>query len=722
MKRNASSKLLITSLAIVFFSILLGLVANLLTSDAEFGQWLKDRHIGMRELIIGVVILGTGSLIFTYFQFRYSQQTEQTSEKENSPKDIESDVKRFYDSLKERYLKRYESKLDGRFEITLEVSENWDGEDTKNFKGEYEGKGQISEAFEYINSAFEKQGRLLIVGSPGVGKTVLLLKLALELLEKADIQKKEAFPVIFNLASWSNKYENFDDWLISVLNSGEGLSKDFAGKLLKEERIIFLLDGLDELARNEDEETAARKRAKCLQSLNDYLDRGKKVIICCRVNEFELLRTLTGKSAPVSAKVKVNDLSEVEVLNTLMKVKEDKTDKTAATNLLKILENDENDKLLKVLRTPFYFTTALEVFDKQIFEDIYLPKNVRDLKNYLRRNFIGKKLNKTLNPHEFDEEKTKKWLKHLAKLINSKKLITFELADLQPSDIAEKWKFGLIYGAVTGLFFSLVSIISIGLVAGLFLGLVVGVVFSLGLVLIDDLIGGLFGSFVGRLTAKLFYDIREIKTEDIISLDFLKLSDWNYWKEVLFFSLIYGLVSILFLNLIVKLDVSLTVSLGLTSVSILIIGFDELKSIKGFSNLENPYQRIKGGFLTNLYFSFLLILILIMGKTFLEFYPKNETNGLTNSLNLLVTMFLYLPGLTLLYRPLFRHFVLRLCLYIEDKMPLNYVAFLNYAAEARILEKDGGQWRFRHQNLQDYFAGLDERSVKSDGQVESPMR
>ena len=395
MKINASHKLLFTTLIVVFLSLFSGLIINLLTNDSNFSQWLKDNNIGTGKLVTGVIISGIALLIFTYFQLRYSQQTEQTSEKENLAEAIEPDVKRFYESLKERYRKRYDGKLDGRFEITLEVSENWDDEKTKQFTGEYDGKGQISEAFEYINSAFEKQGRLLIVGSPGVGKTVLLLKLALELLDKADIGKKEAFPVIFNLVSWSEEYEEFDDWLISVLNSGEGLSKDFAATLLREERIIFLLDGLDELARNEADEGAAKKRAECLISLNDYLDRGKKAVICCRVKEFEHMQTLTGRDAPVSAKVKVSDLSEAEVLNSLMKAQQYEEDRVAASNLLKVLEKDDSNIFLRVLSTPFYFTTALEVFDKHIFEERNLLKEKEELENYLQAKFIEKKLNKT---------------------------------------------------------------------------------------------------------------------------------------------------------------------------------------------------------------------------------------------------------------------------------------------------------------------------------------
>ena len=691
MKRNFRIlKPIIVTIVLFIIVTLTDLLIEILGGDiGKFFQAI----FGISKTTLVYILIGILGLSLLYAVYEAFKNTNEKEELKAITEDIEPDVRRFYESLKERYKKRYDSKLDGRFEITLEVSENWDGENTQQFTGEYEGKGQISEAFEYINSAFEKQGRLLIVGSPGVGKTVLLLKLALELLDKADIEKKEAFPVIFNLASWSDEYEKFDDWLISVLNSGEGLSKDFAAALLREERIVFLLDGLDELARHldiADEESqakAAKIRANCLNSLNNYLDRGKKAVICCRVRQFEQMHELTGKAAPVSAKVKINDLSEAEILNSLMKAQNHNEDRIAAGNLLTILNKDENNELLKVLSTPFYFTTALEVFDKQVFDEDF-PKTKSDLEDYLRRKFIEKKLNITANPNKFDKEKTKKWLTFLAELINRKKLITFELADLQPSDLAGKRKFSVVFGLVFGLIFGLI----LGLVGGLVFGLFGGLVF------------GLFGGLFGGLLVGLVGYSEEIQTEDIVSLDFVKLSNWNFWKKILVVGLVGGLVGGLVLGLLFGLVLGLVGGL----VFGLLFGFDEIKSIKGFSNLENPYQRITGGFLTNLYFSFLITLLIIMGKMILEFYLQIENNDLYKRLNSILIAFLFIPVTTLLLTPLFRHFMLRMCLYIEDKMPLKYATFLNYAAEARILEKDGGQWRFRHQNLQDYFANLDE--------------
>ncbi len=56
---------------------------------------------------------------------------------------------------------------------------------------------------------------------------------------------------------------------------------------------------------------------------------------------------------------------------------------------------------------------------------------------------------------------------------------------------------------------------------------------------------------------------------------------------------------------------------------------------------------------------------------------------------------------------IYLHFVLRFCFYLEGSMPLRFVDFLEFSTNLRILEQDGGQWRFRHKILQDYFANLE---------------
>ncbi len=53
-----------------------------------------------------------------------------------------------------------------------------------------------------------------------------------------------------------------------------------------------------------------------------------------------------------------------------------------------------------------------------------------------------------------------------------------------------------------------------------------------------------------------------------------------------------------------------------------------------------------------------------------------------------------------------RHFVIRLALWISRSAPLNYVRFLDYAAERLFLYKVGGGYIFVHRFLRDYFASL----------------
>jgi hypothetical protein len=50
------------------------------------------------------------------------------------------------------------------------------------------------------------------------------------------------------------------------------------------------------------------------------------------------------------------------------------------------------------------------------------------------------------------------------------------------------------------------------------------------------------------------------------------------------------------------------------------------------------------------------------------------------------------------------HLCLRLILYSKNKIPLRYRTFLNKVSKTGLMEKDGGQWRFRHQLIQDRFA------------------
>jgi hypothetical protein len=60
------------------------------------------------------------------------------------------------------------------------------------------------------------------------------------------------------------------------------------------------------------------------------------------------------------------------------------------------------------------------------------------------------------------------------------------------------------------------------------------------------------------------------------------------------------------------------------------------------------------------------------------------------------------------------HYVLRWYLWRKGSIPLNYIAFLNYATERILLRRIGGRYIFTHRLLQDYFA-----SIENEGQTDA---
>lgn len=55
-----------------------------------------------------------------------------------------------------------------------------------------------------------------------------------------------------------------------------------------------------------------------------------------------------------------------------------------------------------------------------------------------------------------------------------------------------------------------------------------------------------------------------------------------------------------------------------------------------------------------------------------------------------------------------RHYSLRLALWQLQKIPLDYIRFLDYAAERILLRKVGGGYIFVHRTLLEYFASLED--------------
>jgi hypothetical protein len=134
-------------------------------------------------------------------------------------------------------------------------------------------------------------GRLVVLGEPGAGKTMLMVRLVLDLL--AHRANGGPVPILASVASWDPGAQDLRDWLAARLlidhpslaaapQTGVEESTQ-AAALLASGLIMPILDGLDEIPEH--------VRGPAISRINDTLRSGDRLVVTCRSQQY---RTLSG--------------------------------------------------------------------------------------------------------------------------------------------------------------------------------------------------------------------------------------------------------------------------------------------------------------------------------------------------------------------------------------------------------------------------------------------
>jgi hypothetical protein len=146
-------------------------------------------------------------------------------------------------------------------------------------------------------------GRLVVLGEPGAGKTILMIRLVLDLLENRP--DGGPVPILASIASWNPPLQDLRDWLgAQLLIDHPGLAnpppdgmthRTQAEALLGSRLILPILDGLDEIP----EEV----RASAIGQINDALRPGERLVVTCRSEQYlDAIRPKDGRELkPVEA-------------------------------------------------------------------------------------------------------------------------------------------------------------------------------------------------------------------------------------------------------------------------------------------------------------------------------------------------------------------------------------------------------------------------------------
>ncbi len=524
-----------------------------------------------------------------------------------------------------------------------------------------------------IDKILNTHQRLLLIGDPGAGKTTILLFAAINIL--MDENREQKLPLILNLATWQKDRE-FKEWYAQSIAHTYSLSPVFVEELLRRNAVVPFFDGYDEVAEDSQED--------CFQKMAGYFgdQRSRQFIVSSRKKEYAAVNA----DAPVYVEIEVQPLLLAQIQKALFE-----NGQTHAGDLALLYALDRDEYLGKAVEVPFYLNTVSFLFGKgerTLTDFRFTADSTEGRQEELVAIFMKEQV---------PEEREKKYLSFLAGKMNEENFLIFELGSLQPRWCGKWWRKPNNYAQLIGL------IVGLGwkLFYGILVYLAISILILIGVLLLDS----------------------EIRTADI------KLWRWKHitskWKFILS-DITGGFLIILFFGPIALASVFegrfvLAYTLGI----LLLINCAYSISRHGSStifllHLSNPYQRFQATFSTSFWIiPTFYISAISLGLLFAYLGPLKQTLPILQSYPFwIVTLILAILFTTF---PLFssqlpQHFLLRLILYLENKLPLRLVTFLDRQTDQHIFEdtrrtikgkkQRGASWRFRHKILQDYFAKM----------------
>lgn len=329
--------------------------------------------------------------------------------------------------------------LDIQFEVIHEEDPiYWEGDlavDSKVFFGQED----LFQVFQNLNES------LLILGSPGSGKTISLIKIAKEALLKAQKDQSSLIPIILNLSSWGekNKELQINEWISIELKKIYRIPQNVATTWINDGDCLLLLDGLDEVDSNH--------QSACIRELNSFMREHTliSVVICSRSNDYSNLK----QRLHVSGIVQIIPLTQEQIFQYLSS---SNLDLLAAQ---KTLELDET--LLEVVKSPLFLRTmtiaykGLSVHELQKFSSLE-NRRKHILDQYIKQMLVRRKL----SDDQYTESHVIRSLSWLASRLQRYNVSWFSTKDITDF-LVYTWKQLFIWAGIT----TVISIIFLGLVS-----------------------------------------------------------------------------------------------------------------------------------------------------------------------------------------------------------------------------------------------------------------
>jgi len=531
---------------------------------------------------------------------------------------------------------------------------------------------------------------LLILGAPGSGKTTMLLELARGLIARAREDVTQPIPMVFNLASWTEKL-TLTDWLAQELNNLYSVPRKTAPDWVTGNKLLLLLDGLDEVRQD--------NRAKCVEAINEFRKQNglTSLAVCSRSQDYADL----GTKLSFEGAIEFQRLTQEKITAFFHRFGDE------MAGIQHVLQKD--GALREMAETPLFLNIMIMAYKEKQDVEFLISGDEKERRKNLFNAYTERMLERRVNSSGFNDQKVLRVLSWLAGRIVSHKAIPYAPEEMQLKWIAinKNWH-SLMVGLVVGIISGIIAGMSFGIIGGskgaLIMGLIAGVA--------GMIIGGLTNGDISTVHS-LSWNWREIIQDSGTEM-------WESLREGLKIGLISGVIGGLLVGwrigwvrgMISGLVVGM--SIGLFFGIIFASGFGMISLLyTKQTQTTYPGQRLASTAKNS------LIMALVYGITFLLLY--GTIFGIGGALlfgssevviwGVKIGVFFGLVGGLIggwFYGgyAFIQHYTLRLILAIQNILPWRLVPFLDHCVDLIFLRRVGGGYIFIHRLLMEHFAEM----------------
>lgn len=583
---------------------------------------------------------------------------------------------------------------------------------------------------------------LLILGAPGSGKTTMLLELTRGLIARAREDVTQPIPMVFNLASWTERL-TLADWLTQELNNLYSVPRKTAPDWVKGNKLLLLLDGLDEVRQE--------SRAKCVEAINEFRKQNglTSLAVCSRSQDYaDLNAKLSFEGA-----IEVQPLTQEQIAEFFNRFGDE------MVGIKQALEKD--NALHEMAETPLFLSIMLIAYRNKRDEEILRLGDEKTRHKNLFNTYIKLMLGRTQS-YKFHHKQHNyiRWISWIAfQSINQNQTI-FIFDDLNTSILDNEkrstFKFSLLFSSIA--IFTIIGILILAIslpennsvltiVLGLVIGITIGGSMAGASVAVRDVekqnSSDVFAPtrYFEKISNVIFFNKILKKIEAFMSVygdpgrpEMVDLLFWD-WREGLkgFVSgLVFGQTFVFIVILFSFEQVTVTLMeiflFGLmfgTAFGLILLLFRGLR-YTSLTQIIKPGQRISLS-IQNSFLVFLLstpVLILGFNLIFIIFFSFSFGFIFMLNFGIDITLIgaLYIGlfcGLIFWWNygagAVVRHYTLRFILARNNLLPWRLVPFLDHCVDLIFLRRVGGGYIFIHRLLMEHFAEMYVEAPTSKG-------